>query len=202
MGRIYSAKLGSLAADPAWQHRDKATKKGKHWGGAEAHYDTMPTADICRMKIPPLADDCWLWLWRLHTHHLDALQVAEAWGFNPTPVSELIWVKKTNDNEKIRMGMGHSLRMAHETCLLFKRGKPRRANAGQPSVFMTEEETEITTPEGIIVESPRLEHSRKPDEFYQIVDEFVGAVPRAEMFARRRYKNWLCYGNQLPPREQ
>ena len=133
------------------------------------------------MMIPPLADDCWLWLWRLHTHQHEAFQVAEAWGFGTKPCSELVWVKQTKDGSRVRMGMGHSLRMAHEVCLIFKRGRPQRASAAIPSV----------------IQEPNLGHSRKPDRFYEVVDEFVGGVARAELFARRQWKNWLCVGNEL-----
>ncbi len=189
---------GCLVADPPWRHGDQLPGKGR---GASKHYSTMTTREICEMPIPRLADDCWLWLWRLHTHQHDAFQVAEAWGFGTEPCSELVWVKTTkngsilatNEDEalhlrdlgikprKVRMGMGHSLRMAHEVCLLIKPGKPERASAGTPSVIM----------------APRLEHSRKPAEFYRVVDEFVGSVHRVELFARRQWPNWTCLGNEM-----
>lgn len=179
---------GALIADPPWPYRDKAKnpskKEGgsKHWGGAENHYGVLTISDIQRMELPDLADDCWLFLWRVHTHHDEALAVAEAWGFGRRPVSEIVWVKQTIDRTRVRMGMGHTFRMAHEVCLVFKRGKPQRAHKGLPSV----------------IEAPRLEHSRKPDLFYEHVDAFVGSVPRVELFARRQWKNWLCIGNEMP----
>jgi N6-adenosine-specific RNA methylase IME4 len=49
--------------------------------------------------------------------------------------------------------------------------------------------------------APRLEHSRKPDLFYETVDRFVGAVPRVELFARRQWPNWRCFGNELTSQE-
>lgn len=170
---------GCLAADPPWYYRDQGARDGKGRGAAN-HYPCMKTPDICRMVLPPLGDDCWLFLWRVHTHQQDALDVGNAWGFG-APVSELVWVKQTKDGSRVRMGMGHSLRMAHEVCLVFKRGKPKRASAGIPSV----------------IHAPRLEHSRKPDAFYELVDQFVGSVPRVEMFARRQWKNWRCTGSEV-----
>lgn len=157
-------------------------KAGAHWGGAAKHYGVMTLEEICNFPLPRLADDCWLWLWRLHTHQHEAFQVAEAWGFGTQPCSELIWVKQTTDGARVRMGMGHTLRMSHEVCLLFKRGKPQRAHRGLSSV----------------IHSPRLEHSRKPDAFYEHVDQFVGGVHRVELFARRPWKNWTCLGNEMP----
>jgi N6-adenosine-specific RNA methylase IME4 len=183
--------VGALIADPPWPHRDKATKAGAHWGGAENHYGTLTIDDLCRFPLPPLRDDCWLFLWRLHTHQHEAFEVAKAWGFGepkgrPAIVrSEVVWVKQTLDGSRVRMGMGHGFRMAHEVCLVFKRGTPKRFNAGLPSV----------------IHAPRTEHSRKPEAFYELVDQFVGPVPRAELFARRQWKNWLCLGNEMPATE-
>lgn len=172
----------SLVADPPWRHGDKLPGPKR---GAASHYETMSETELCRMELPPLADDCWLWMWRLHTHHAEAVNIAKVWGFNPKPCSELVWIKQTKNGARVRMGMGHSLRMAHEVCLLFKRGRPKKADAGVPSVIL----------------APRLEHSRKPDEFYRVVDRFVGDVPRVELFARRQWPDWTCLGDQAPELE-
>lgn len=172
--------FGALTADPPWPYRDKATKSGAHWGGCENHYSTLSIEDIKRFPLPPMADDAWLFLWRVHTHQTEAFEVAEAWGFDDY-ASELVWVKQTKDGSRVRMGMGHTIRQAHEVCLLFRRGKPKRADAGIPSV----------------IEAPRFEHSRKPDKFYETVDRFVGMVPRAELFARRQWPGWVCFGDEV-----
>jgi N6-adenosine-specific RNA methylase IME4 len=148
--------------------------------GAASHYDVLSIEDIKAFQLPRLADNCWLFLWRVHTHQQAALDVAKAWGFGD-PCSELVWVKQTLDGKRVRIGMGHSFRMAHEVCLVFKRGKPERFSASLPSV----------------IQAPRLEHSRKPDAFYEHVDNFVGPVHRAELFARRQWKNWTCLGNEM-----
>lgn len=168
-----------LVADPAWLYRDKLPGKGR---GAVKHYKVMRLPDIQRMPLPELAPDCWLFLWRVHTHHDEALSVAEAWGFGRKPCSEITWVKKTKDGKRVRRGMGHSLRMAHEVCLVFKKGRPQRASKSVASV----------------IEAPRLEHSRKPDLFYEAVDEFAGDVPKVELFARRQWKDWACFGDEMP----
>lgn len=180
--RISIQPAGCLVADPPWPYRDKATKRAAHWGGCENHYGTLSIQELKSFPVPKLGADCWLFLWRLHTHLREALEVAEAWGFRPEPVSELVWVKQTKDGKRVRIGMGHSFRMAHECCLVFKRGQPHRARADLPSVIL----------------APRLEHSRKPDAFYERVDHFVGGVHRVELFARRQWKNWTCLGLEMP----
>lgn len=180
--RISIQPAGCLVADPPWKHRNTATKPGAHWGGAGNHYLPMTTEEIKRFPLPKLADDCWLFLWRLHTHQRAAFEVAEAWGFDGEPCSELVWIKQTKDAQKVRYGLGFTFRLAHEVCLVFKRGKPQRMRADLSSE----------------IHAPRLEHSRKPDAFYQRVDDLVGGVHRVELFARRQWKNWTCLGNEMP----
>jgi N6-adenosine-specific RNA methylase IME4 len=166
-----------LVADPPWPFKDKLPGKGR---GAEKHYRTLRIEDICAFPLPPLLGDCWLFLWRPGSHQQPALDVARAWGFLGTP-AELVWRKMTKDGSRPRMGMGRIVRNVHETCLIFKRGRPERLSASIESSF----------------DAPRLEHSRKPDRFYEIVDELVPG-PVAELFARRQWPGWTCVGDQMP----
>lgn len=73
-------------ADPPWEHDDALGSRG-----ARAKYTTMPTADICALKLPPRAERCALVLWRLANMPQDALDVARAWGF--LPLAEVVWTK-------------------------------------------------------------------------------------------------------------
>lgn len=166
-----------LVADPPWAFLDKLPGKGR---GAQKHYGVMSADAICAFELPPLEEDCWLFLWRPGTHQQEALHVARCWGF-PAPPSELIWRKTTTDGRRLRIGMGRGFRNAHETCLVIKRGRPKRLSMGLPSVF----------------DAPRLEHSRKPDRFYRIVDAFAPG-PVVELFARRQWPGWTCLGNEMP----
>jgi N6-adenosine-specific RNA methylase IME4 len=53
----------------------------------------------------------------------------------------------------------------------------------------------IGKPDELIV-TPRREHSRKPDEFYDRAVEFAGYVPRVELFARQTRPGWTAIGDQ------
>jgi N6-adenosine-specific RNA methylase IME4 len=166
-----------LVADPPWWFKDKLPGKGR---GAEKHYDVMTADAICAFDLPRLHEDCWLFLWRPATHTQEALNVARAWGFRAPP-GELIWRKVAKDGQRLRIGMGRGFRNVHETCLVFKRGRPTRLSAGLPSMF----------------DAQRAEHSAKPDRFYEIVDEFAPG-PVVELFARRLWSGWTCLGNEMP----
>lgn len=171
------AGFRALVADPPWAFKDKLPGAGR---GAAKHYAVLSTPGICAFPLPPLHANCWLFLWRPATHAQAALDVARAWGFVGPP-SELIWRKMTRDGDRVAMGMGRSVRNAHETCLIFRRGKPERLSASVLSTF----------------DAPRTEHSRKPDRFYEIVDELV-AGPIVELFARRQWPRWTCLGAEMP----
>ena len=70
------------------------------------------------------------------------------------------------------------LRGQTEHCMLAVRGKP---------VFLHGNQTTV-------LEAARREHSRKPEEFYALV-EMVCPGRRMELFARQQREGWQVYGN-------
>jgi N6-adenosine-specific RNA methylase IME4 len=167
-----------LVADPPWRYDDKLGKRG-----AAANYATLSVEDICRFPLPPLADDCVLFLWRVTVLQAAALDVVRMWGF--TLKTELVWLKKTSTGARW-FGLGHTLRAEHETCLIATRGRPQVLNHSVRSTFVTDFE-------GLSAVNTR--HSAKPDEFYSIVESLFDG-PRCEMFARKQRPNWTCLGDQ------
>jgi N6-adenosine-specific RNA methylase IME4 len=124
-----------------------------------------------------MMDDSVLFFWRVSAMQQEALDVIKAWGF--TLKSELVWIKGTP--EKLAFGMGRYTRMAHEVCLIATRGKFKVQDRSIRSVFF----------------APRREHSRKPDEFFHIVEAMTDG-PYVETFAREVRPGWTQYGNELP----
>lgn len=172
-----------VVADPAWRFDDKLPGPGR---GAEKHYATMSVDEICRLVLPPLHDDCHLFLWRVAAMVEEAYDVARAWGF--TPKSEIVW-RKLTVNGKRWFGMGNHVRMEHETAIIATRGRPKVVDRTTRSVFDADEPSLFSAPAG--------EHSAKPDEFYAIVERLC-AGPRVELFARRERPGWTCLGDQVP----
>ena len=164
-----------IVADPPWKFSDKLPGKGR---GAEKHYSCMTVAEICAFELPPVAPDAWLLLWRVAAMPMEALAVCKAWGF--APCAEIVWRKTTNDGSRIRIGMGRSVRNAHEACIIAKRGRPEVLDHSIPSVF----------------DAPRGVHSAKPDVFYELVERFAPG-PYADIFARRERQGWLCVGDEI-----
>lgn len=165
-----------LVADPPWAFGDSLPGQGR---GAAKHYGCLTQADLLSFPLPPLATDAVLFLWRVASMQVEALQVAEAWGF--TVKSELVWVKLTRHGKR-HFGMGRYVRGAHETCLIATRGRATTLvrDHSVPSVF----------------EAPVGEHSTKPDVFYAIVQRLVPG-PYAELFARQPRPGWTQRGDEL-----
>lgn len=163
-----------LVADPPWKFGDSLPGKKR---GASKHYGCLPLHEIMRFPLPPLADDCALFLWRVSAMQEEALQVVRAWGFKPH--SEIVW-RKTTVNGKLSFGMGRIVRGSHETCLIAVRGRNIPRSRSERSVF----------------DAPVGEHSAKPDAFYEIVERLFPG-PYAELFARRQRDGWTCFGDEL-----
>jgi N6-adenosine-specific RNA methylase IME4 len=49
-----------------------------------------------------------------------------------------------------------------------------------------------------IIQAPRREHSRKPDEVYDIIERMYPELPKVELFARHARPGWAAWGNQAP----
>lgn len=170
------APVRVLVADPPWLFKDQLPGRGR---GAAKHYSLMAVGDIATYPLPSLSESAVLFLWRVAAMVEEAYAVARAWGF--VPKAELVWCKVTKDGRP-RIGMGHYVRGAHETCIIAVRGSCTSADRSVPSVFHARR--------------PR-EHSAKPDEFFEIVEQLYPDGPRCELFARKRRPGWLQFGLEL-----
>ena len=164
-----------IVIDPPWRFRT--------WGehnqakSASKHYSLMQTDDIKSMPVSQLAQaDCLLLLWATGAMMPQAIDCMKAWGF--TYKSQMAW-RKTTPAGKVRMGTGYWARSMHEPILIGSIGKPPKFSAF-PSLF-----------DGIA-----REHSRKPDEFYRLVDKHAAGLRRADVFSRQKREGWDSFGNE------
>jgi len=163
-----------IVADPPWSFGDKLPGASR---GAEKNYKVMSIDDICRLKLPPVADDAYLFLWRVSSQVEEAYRVVRAWGF--IPKSEIVWQKLTATGLPW-FGMGRHVRASHETAILAVRGRPNLYTRSQRSTF-----------------SARAgRHSEKPEAFFHLIEGFCPG-PRLELFARKPRDGWTTIGDQL-----
>lgn len=113
-----------LVVDPPWGMRDNLPGKGR---GARKHYPCMSIEALEQFELPPLADDCVMFLWLLSSMPREALRLVDAWGFREH--SQLMWRKMTRTGAKEHFGMGRIVRGAHEPCMIAVRGRVPRVKS-------------------------------------------------------------------------
>jgi N6-adenosine-specific RNA methylase IME4 len=141
----------------------------------------MSVDEIARFPIPPMCKASVLVLWRVASMQREALDVCDAWGFEPK--SELVWLKRTRHGKR-HFGMGRYVRQEHETCIIATRGAASKL-AKLRNVRST-------------FEAPVGRHSEKPEAFFELVERLFDG-PYVELYARRRRTGWTCIGDELPP---
>lgn len=164
---------GTLLIDPPWRFVNKGAL-------ASPEYRTMPLGEIRLLPINDLAlPDAHLYLWTPNALMPDALGIMAAWGF--AYKTNLVWRKTRKDGGLDGSGLGNYFRNATELILFGVKGrKPitlgaRHANA---------------------IEARRREHSRKPDECYEIIEKYSPS-PYLELFARVPRLGWVQWGDEI-----
>jgi N6-adenosine-specific RNA methylase IME4/ParB-like chromosome segregation protein Spo0J len=155
-----------IAADPPWAYANDSDDSPRR---SLAPYPSMSLAQIAALPVESIAHpDSILWLWTTNTHLEYAYGIVRAWGFEQRTI--LTWVKD-------RMGTGDWLRGQTEHCLFCVRG--------HPPVTLTNQTT--------VLYAPMREHSRKPDEFFTLVESLCPGS-KLELFARQARPGWAAWG--------
>jgi N6-adenosine-specific RNA methylase IME4 len=172
---LHERRYPVIYADPPW-HFEVYNEESGVERAAGNHYPTLPLEQICALPVSELATDAAvLFLWTTLPHFEEALQVIAAWGF--AYKSNIAWVKD-------KIGLGYLVRNQHELLLIATRGSmPCPLPANRPSSVIT---------------APRREHSRKPDEAYELIERMYPELPKIELFARNAREGWAAWGNQAP----
>lgn len=179
MEPLPSGPFGCILADPPWSFKTWSGKTGTPHRTANDHYVTTATSRLIDIPVADVASpDCALFMWVVDSHIPDAIELGRAWGFE-MKTRAFTW-RKLAANGQARIGMGYWTRKQTELCFLFTRGKPRRKDKGVRE----------------IIDAPRREHSRKPDEQYSRIERLVDG-PYLELFARQAWPGWAAWGNQV-----
>jgi N6-adenosine-specific RNA methylase IME4 len=173
-----------ILADPPWHFRNySADAPGmlhERSRGANRHYVTATTDDICKLS-PPANDNAVLFLWACWPMLSDAMQVISAWGFEYKTLA-WVWVKANPTGFGFFHGMGYYTRSNSEPCLLATRGNlPKPTNRSIQA----------------LIYSPVQAHSKKPDDQYRKIESLYPNKRYLEMFARRPRPGWDVFGNQV-----
>ena len=164
-------KYDVIVIDPPWAYDEKGgfttdqydpeSKRGA------VDYPTMTIEQIKSIELPD-KDSTVMFLWTTHAFLRDSFDILEQWGY--TYKATLVW-------DKEKMGIGRTVRLQVEFCLLGVKGNP---------VIQGSSERDI-------IREARREHSRKPDLFYKMVERMtIGR--RLDYFAREKRGGFDVYG--------
>src|SRR5882724_9464711 len=173
-------KVFTILADPPWQFKNKTGKIAPEHHRL-SRYSTMELDEILSMPIGSITNStAHLYLWCPNALLPDGLAVMKAWGF--VYKSNLVWHKVRKDGGSDGRGVGFYFRNVTELILFGVKGKNARTLApGRRQVNL--------------LSTRKREHSRKPDEQYEII-EACSPGPFLELFARGTRKGWATWGNQ------
>ncbi|MGE4424765.1 MAG: MT-A70 family methyltransferase [Pseudodesulfovibrio sp.] len=170
----------TILADPPWQFQNRTGKVAPEHRRL-SRYETMNFDEIMQLPIQRLtAETAHLYLWVPNALLPEGLKVMAAWGFSYK--SNIIWHKIRKDGGSDGRGVGFYFRNVTEMVLFGVKGK--NARTLQPG------RTQVN-----YLATRKREHSRKPDEFYEII-EACSPGPYLELFARGPRKGWSVWGNQ------
>ena len=178
VGRGKSFK--TILADPPWRFQNRTGKIAPEHRRL-SRYDTMTLDEIKALPVPCLtADVAHLYLWVPNALLPEGIEVLRAWRFEYK--SNIVWHKIRKDGGSDGRGVGFYFRNVTELLLFGVKGKNARTlEPGRRQVNL--------------LSTRKREHSRKPDEVYELIEN-CSPGPYLEMFARGSRRNWTTFGDQ------
>jgi N6-adenosine-specific RNA methylase IME4 len=175
-----TGEFGTILADPPWQF-DNRTGKVAPEHRRLRRYPTMNMDEIRSLPVEAhAAKRSHLYLWCPNALLREGLSVLTAWGF--TYKTALTWYKVRKDGGPDGRGVGFYFRNVTEVVLFGVKGSMRTLAPGRRQVNL--------------LATRKREHSRKPDELYDII-EACSPGTYLELFARAPRERWHQFGDEV-----
>lgn len=172
-------KYSCIVIDPPWQMQK--IERDVRPNQVEFDYPTMNEEELKAFPLPDMAGaDCHLYLWTTQKHLPLALRLAEHWGFRYQCL--LTWRKNVGFTP-------FSWMYSTEHVLFCRKGTLPLLKLGERLDFEGDFE-------GVGFNANVREHSRKPDEFYDLVKK-VSPGPYLDVFSREQRDGFEQYGNEV-----
>jgi len=169
----------TIYADPPWRFQNRTGKMAPEHQRL-LRYQTMTMEEILELPVNKLAaSESHLYLWIPNALIAEGLKVMKHWGFKYK--TNLVWYKIRKDGGPDGRGVGFYFRNVTELILFGIRGRMRTLQPGRTQVNL--------------IPKRKREHSRKPDELYDLIEE-CSPGPYLELFARHSRKGWAQWGNE------
>lgn len=176
---IGDRKFTTILADPPWQFQNRTGKVAPEHKRL-TRYETLKLDEICSMPVKDVTtENAHLYLWVPNALLLEGIQVLQAWGFKYK--TNIIWHKIRKDGGPDGRGVGFYFRNTTEMILFGVKGHMRTLQPGRSQVN--------------IIKSMKQEHSRKPDEQYELIEK-CSPGDYLEIFGRGSRVGWTVFGNQ------
>lgn len=173
-------RFGTILADPPWRFANRTGKMAPEHRRL-SRYGTMSLEEIKALPVVEVADNpSHLYLWVPNALLKEGLEVMKAWGYEYK--TNIVWHKVRKDGGSDGRGVGFYFRNVTELVLFGIRGKGART--------LSRGRTQVN-----LLATRKREHSRKPDELYEII-EACSPGQRLELFARGSRPGWEAWGNQ------
>lgn len=174
-----------ILADPATEF--KTYSEAGQGKSPSAHYQTMSFDELGALPVSKLGrGDCILMMWACWPSLPQSIDLLRKWGFRY--VTGGAWHKRTRHG-KTAFGTGYVMRSATEPYLIGTLGSP---------LTVRNIRNVIETEDLDVIDAVRREHSRKPDEQYDVCERIMPrAIRRIELFARQRREGWDVWGNEV-----
>ena len=176
---VMNKGYGSILADPPWRFQNRTGKIAPEHKRL-SRYGTLTVEEIQQIPVQKVAHSkSHLYLWVPNALLPDGLEVMKAWGFNYK--ANIVWHKIRKDGGPDGRGVGFYFRNTTELVLFGVRGNMRTLAPGRTQVN--------------IIRTRKQEHSRKPDELYDLIEQ-CSPGPYLEIFARGKRTGWDAFGDQ------
>ncbi len=180
---LLGRRFGTVLADPPWRFQNRTGKVAPEHRRL-SRYSTLSVGEIAELPVADHVDEvahCYLWV---PNALLPAgIEVLASWGFEYK--TNLVWHKIRKDGGSDGRGVGFYFRNVTELILFGVRGKGARTlQPGRRQVNL--------------IATRKREHSRKPDEQYEII-EGCSWGPYLELFGRGSRDGWTLWGDQAIP---
>lgn len=168
---IPAGKFSTIVIDPPWPMEKIERDVREHQVAFD--YPIMSEDQLAAFPVADMAaDDCHLFSWTTHKFLPMSLRLLDVWGFRY--VLTMVWHKP---------GGFQPFGLPQYNCefaIYARRGTPTFAD---------------TKAFNVCFQAPRREHSRKPDEFYDVIRR-VTTGPRIDVFSREARDGFEQYGNE------
>ncbi|MDR3557073.1 MAG: MT-A70 family methyltransferase [Syntrophobacteraceae bacterium] len=177
-------RFGTILADPPWRFANRTGKMAPEHKRL-SRYGTLGLEEIFELPVNELLlAQSHLYLWVPNALLREGLEVMKKWGFSYK--TNIVWYKVRKDGGPDGRGVGFYFRNVTELVLFGVRGSLRTFKPGRTRVN--------------IISTRKREHSRKPDELYDIIER-CSPGPYLEMFARQKRAGWKQWGDEIDKNE-